>query len=156
MIEDAHGNALSVGRKTRSIPSSIKRALLKRDACCQFPGCTNRLFMEGHHIRHWADGGETSLNNILGLCSRHHRFVHEYGYRIELDETQRARFFDPQGREVHACPGRPRPPDLGWSAIATANTQLAITADTNVCRWDGDPVDYGHIIDGLVRLDALH
>ena len=77
--------------------------------------------------------------------------------RIEaLDETQRARFFDPQGREVHACPGRPRPPDLGWSAIATANTQLAITADTNVCRWDGDPVDYGHIIDGLVRLDALH
>ena len=81
--EDENGVPLSVGRKRRTIAGAIKRALWKRDAACTFPGCTNHVFMEGHHIRHWADGGETTLENLVMLCS-HHRFVHEYGYAIEM------------------------------------------------------------------------
>ncbi|MBK7536148.1 MAG: HNH endonuclease [Myxococcales bacterium] len=58
---------LSVGRKTRTIPAALKRALLLRDRTCRFPGCDHRLFLEGHHLQHWADGGETSLPNLALL-----------------------------------------------------------------------------------------
>ena len=73
---------LSVGRKTRTIPAALKRALLLRDRTCRFPGCDHRLFFEGHHLQHWADGGETNLDNLALLCSLHHSYVHERGYRI--------------------------------------------------------------------------
>ena len=155
MTENANGTVLSVGRKTRSIPAPIKRALLRRDACCQFPGCSNHLYVEGHHIEHWASGGETALHNLLGLCSFHHRFVHEYGYRVELDERQRAHFFDPRGRETLDVPERVEAPNLGWSAIREANTHLGITTTTGACDWDGETVDYGAVIDDLVRVDGL-
>ncbi|MBK7537704.1 MAG: HNH endonuclease [Myxococcales bacterium] len=65
---------LSIGRK-RTIPAALKRALLLRDRTCRFPGCDHRLFLEGHHLRHWADGGETSLPNLALLCSLHHAYV---------------------------------------------------------------------------------
>lgn len=155
VTEDTNGNALSVGRKSRSIPGAIKRALLKRDTCCRFPGCANRLYVEGHHIEHWAQGGETALDNLVGICSFHHRFVHEYGYRVELDEAQRPRFFDRRGREVQDVPDRPRPEGLGWRAIVECNEALAIEASTNECLWDGERPHYGDIIDALVRVDGL-
>jgi hypothetical protein len=153
--EDACGNVLSVGRKTRSIPVSLKRALLRRDRTCRFPGCSNRLFLEGHHIEHWADGGETSLDNLVGLCSHHHRFLHEYGYQVHLDDAGQPVFLDPRGRPVHDVPPRPAPPDLGWPAIDLANHDLGITSRTGECLWDGRPVDYVAAIDELVRLDGL-
>jgi hypothetical protein len=56
VIEDEHGTPLSVGRKRRTIAGALKRALHKRDATCTYPGCTHRIFLEGHHIKHWADG----------------------------------------------------------------------------------------------------
>src|SRR5215475_6214084 len=65
VVEDEHGTPLSVGRKRRTISGALKRALHKRDGVCGYPGCTNRLFLEGHHIQHWADGGETSLQNTF-------------------------------------------------------------------------------------------
>jgi hypothetical protein len=79
VVEDEHGAPLTVGRRRRTIGGALKRALRKRDGMCGFPGCTNRIFLEGHHIQHWADGGETSLRNTTLLCSAHHRYVHEYG-----------------------------------------------------------------------------
>ena len=78
---------LSVGRKTRTIPAALKRALLLRDRTCRFPGCDHRLFLDGHHLQHWADGGETSLPNLALLCSLHHSYVHERGYRITQSPT---------------------------------------------------------------------
>ena len=117
MVEDANGNPLSVGRRTRSIPTSIGRALRKRDKCCRFPGCTNRLFVDGHHIKHWALGGETALSNLVSLCSRHHKFVHEYGYRVEMDADGWPHFFDPQGRPAKDVPARILGDDLGWPYI---------------------------------------
>jgi hypothetical protein len=105
---------LSVGRKTRTIPAALKRALLLRDRTCRFPGCDHRLFLEGHHLQHWADGGETSLPNLALLCSLHHAYVHERGYRITQSATGALAFEDPQGRAVVPLPPRPAPPLLGW------------------------------------------
>jgi hypothetical protein len=153
LCEDETGKTLSVGRKTRSIPASIKRALLKRDTTCRFPGCCNRIFVEGHHIEHWVNGGATSLENLVGMCSHHHRFVHEYHYRVELDENQQPRFFDPRGRLVTDAPPRPNPPRLGMRTLVESRED--ISAETNEPGWDGDPVDYDWVIGDLVRVDGL-
>ena len=82
VLEDPAGDPLNVGRKTRAIPPSTRRALVSRDRCCQFPGCSHDRYVEGHHIVHWARGGETTLDNLVLLCSHHHRAVHEMGYRL--------------------------------------------------------------------------
>jgi hypothetical protein len=72
MVHDAQGgvirNILDIGRKTRAIPTPIRRALDHRDqGCCRFPGC-EVTHCEAHHIEHWADGGETKLGNLALLC----------------------------------------------------------------------------------------
>ena len=59
-LENGAGEPLSVGRKTRSVPPAIRRALQRRDGGCRFPGCSCSRFVDAHHIRHWADGGQTS------------------------------------------------------------------------------------------------
>jgi hypothetical protein len=89
------------------------------------------------------------------LCTHHHRYVHEYGYVIELGPDRRPRFRDPAGRLVAAIPARETSPDLGWPQIRAANEPLAIGADTIACEWDGSPVDYGRVIDELVVVDGL-
>ena len=68
-------------RRTRRISPRLRRALRLRDDGCRFPGCTNRL-TDAHHVVAWIDGGATRLPNLLSLCRRHHRFVHEHGYRV--------------------------------------------------------------------------
>ena len=113
------------------------------------------FYLEGHHIEHWADGGETSLINVSLLCSLHHRYVHEYGYTIELGPDQRPRFRDPHGRLVAAVPASPAAADLGWSRLRAVNEPLAIDAETIACEWDGNPVDYGAIVGHLVVVDGL-
>ena len=117
------------------------------------PGCTNELYLEGHHLKHWLDGGETSVDNGALLCSTHHRYVHEYGFTIILDDTGHPQFFDPKGRQVLHVPRPQKRSDLGWAAIRCGNSGLGITAETNEPKWDGRPVDYGLVIEGLVRAD---
>jgi hypothetical protein len=56
------GRPLSVGRKTRSIPPALRRALHSRDGGCHFPGCGSRRLVDAHHIEHWARGGATDLD----------------------------------------------------------------------------------------------
>ena len=77
VLEDGKGNVLNVGRKTRTVPPSIRRALLLRDQGCRFPGCCEAKYVDAHHIHHWCDGGETCLDNLVLLCRRHHRLLHE-------------------------------------------------------------------------------
>ncbi|MGE3465051.1 MAG: HNH endonuclease [Pseudomonadales bacterium] len=98
IIESPRGDPLNVGRKTRAIPPSTRRALVARDRHCQFPGCSQERYVEGHHIKHWAHGGETRPDNLVLLCSRHHRAVHELGYRIERTLDGELRFISPGGR----------------------------------------------------------
>lgn len=105
---NADDEPLNVGRKTRTIPPAVRRALMKRDQGCRFPGCTHQRFVDAHHIQHWAHGGETKLSNLVMLCSAHHKRVHESGFRIEVDVEAGAaaqrplqpRFFDPNGQEI--------------------------------------------------------
>ena len=104
----ANGPVLSVGRRTRTIPPHIRRALEERDRGCRFPGCASR-FTEAHHVRHWADGGETSLSNLLLLCRRHHRAVHEGRVRVCTDRAGLALFFTRKGRALADVPDAAAP-----------------------------------------------
>ena len=86
LTEDKQGEVLSIGRKSRIVPTAIKRAVLaKHNHGCAFPGCCNSRFMHIHHIEHWSNGGETSVDNLMPLCTRHHPLVHEGRFRIEKD-----------------------------------------------------------------------
>ncbi len=103
-MSERRGKPLRVGRRTRTISPALRRALQRRDRRCRFPGCENRLFVDAHHIRHWARGGETRLDNLVLLCRRHHRLVHEGGYAID----ERLRFYDPYGRPLARAPALAR------------------------------------------------
>ena len=101
MLEDERGKTIDVGRKTRTIPAALRRALDVRDGGCRFPGCSNRIFTDAHHIEHWLDGGETTLDNTVLLCRRHHRVLHEHGFSLER-VGEALVFCDSRGREVPA------------------------------------------------------
>ncbi|MGH2601118.1 MAG: HNH endonuclease signature motif containing protein, partial [Dehalococcoidia bacterium] len=91
------GTVLDVGRKRRTIPPAIRRALTARDRHCQFPGCTAR-HCEAHHLEHWADGGATRLTNLALLCRRHHRAVHEEGFTLTRTPDGAVHVCRPDGR----------------------------------------------------------
>ncbi|HEU5058651.1 MAG TPA: DUF222 domain-containing protein [Kofleriaceae bacterium] len=140
MLEDAEGKTIDVGRKTRTIPAALRRALDARDSGCRFPGCTNRIFTDGHHIQHWLEGGETSLENTVLLCRRHHRYVHEHGFSLER-VGEALVFRDPGGRVLP-----PQGPRCGVAvnlgALAGAWSGAPVTAEVNAPGWDGERVDY--------------
>ena len=138
------GSLLDVGRRTRTIPPALRRALEVRDRGCRFPGCGLR-FTDAHHVRHWADGGETSLANCLLLCRHHHRLVHEDGWRVEWWGDGRPVFFDPRGG-TH-FDGRWRPggsdekrPEARSGFLPTRGHATVAGGDPADGR-DGDPVD---------------
>jgi len=101
--ENEKGEPLNIGRKTRTVPIAIKRALKARDKSCAYPGCHHTRFVDAHHIEHWSNGGETSLDNLMLLCSQHHKLVHEGGFAIEKDYQNHWFFKRPDGRAVPAC-----------------------------------------------------
>jgi hypothetical protein len=103
IVEDEDGEPLNVGRKTRTVPTAIKRALWSRDKGCVFPGCSNKRFVDAHHVQHWSAGGETRLDNLLLLCTRHHRLVHEGGFSIAKDYLDRWYFKRADGQAVPHC-----------------------------------------------------
>jgi len=107
IVEGEDGEPLNVGRKTRTVPTAIKRALWSRDRGCVFPGCSHKRFVDAHHIQHWSAGGETSLGNLLLLCTRHHRLVHEGGFSIAKDYLDHWYFRRPDGKAVPHCGYRP-------------------------------------------------
>ena len=96
---DDRGNVLGGGRRKRTVPPALRRALEVRDRGCRYPGCGLR-FTDAHHIQHWADGGETSLRNLVLLCRRHHRAVHEGGMGVCMGRNQQIVFLTPTGRAI--------------------------------------------------------
>jgi hypothetical protein len=118
---------LSVGRKTRSIPPALRRALRRRDRGCRFPGCENHRFVDAHHIEHWARGGETSLDNLVLLCRIHHRLVHEGGYLVERLPAGKLRFRYPWGEPL---PDAPRPLPGSLDGLFECNGGPAVGADS--------------------------
>ncbi len=140
VIEDEAGQALDVGRKTRSIPPAIRRALRSRDTGCRFPGCSHKFFLDGHHIRHWADGGETKLSNLVLLCRFHHRQVHEGRVQVRMLDDGALRFTGARGQALEDA----LPLSGKADALSRAHAQagLAIDARTAVTRWCGERLDY--------------
>lgn len=87
---------LEVGRRTPVVPAPLRRAVVVRDRTCRFPGCGRpQSWCDAHHVRHWADGGETALGNLLLLCRPHHRMVH-FGFGIKMVQGEPV-FFRPDG-----------------------------------------------------------
>ena len=164
MTHGSDGSVLDVGRKTRTVPPALRRALDHRDGGCRFPGCGLR-FCDAHHIRHWADGGETRLDNLVLLCRRHHRAVHEEGFGVEIvadtkggggagpgpgaGATRRSvRFHWPDGRPFPEVPPAPRLPHDPVRALEAENSRLGIRVDseTTTPHWNGERFDLGWAI----------
>lgn len=132
-----NGSVLDVGRRTRTIPPALRRALEVRDRGCRFPGCGLRL-CDAHHVRHWADGGETSLTNTLLLCAYHHTLVHEGGWRVLWDREGRPVFVDPRGgTHYDARPHAPELPERPVRALVAEHRARGIRPDwrTAGARW---------------------
>lgn len=119
VIEDQGGNALGLGRLSREPSASMMRQLRYRDGECRFPGCGARRFTQAHHIVWWERGGRTDLENLLLVCTFHHKLVHEFGWVVRREEDGRVRWFRPDGRRHRAGPAPPRETVERRPALAT-------------------------------------
>jgi hypothetical protein len=139
---DGPDGTISVGRKIRAIPPSIRRALRNRDRGCRFPGCTNHRWVDGHHIHHWADGGETRLDNLVQLCRRHHRLLHEGGFSVEAQDDGDLLFRRPDGAEMPIVP-----PPVGRSPNRRPERTVP-AMPLPLCR--GERMDYDIAVSGML------
>jgi Domain of unknown function (DUF222)/HNH endonuclease len=150
MRHDEEGRVVEIGALTRTIPPALRRALQHRDRGCRFPGCAVR-FGQGHHLRHWAHGGPTTLSNLSLLCRRHHRAVHEEGFRVARGPDGELRFTRPDGRPLPevplpaAVPGDP----VGALRARHDSDGLRLTPRTACPGWLGERLDVGWAIDVL-------
>jgi hypothetical protein len=145
------GETLSIGRRARTIPPAIRRALMLRDRGCAFPGCTHTRFLHGHHIRHWLHGGETSVENLALLCAVHHRLVHEGGWTIAHNADGRLVFSSPAGRGLPLKPPRQRVVNiLTWLGDWADAHGVKLGPGTNMPMWDGHAPDYGLAVEALL------
>ena len=103
MTEDERGTPLTVSRKQRTVSTPIRRAIWARDRHCTFPGCHRTRLVEAHHVHHWVEGGETSVDNLTLLCWFHHRLLHEGGFGIRRDYRGERYFVRPDGRTIPRC-----------------------------------------------------
>jgi hypothetical protein len=127
------------GRNTRAISAALSIALRERDGGCRFPGCTNRRFTDAHHIIPWALGGRTDLDNLVLLCRRHHRLIHEGGHSLTGDANEGLVFRNPHGEVLHEAP---MPPPGSPTAVIERNRAAgsAIGPDT-LLKGTGERMD---------------
>jgi hypothetical protein len=148
-ILERDGAPLSVARRTRTIPPALRRALRSRDRGCRFPGCDNQRFLHAHHIQHWARGGPTAIENLVQLCSFHHRLVHEGGFHVERIGRRGIRFRRPDGRVIADAPLHT---GLREPALEIQNRARNICPDAYTIRplSEGDRLDYGLATEALL------
>ena len=145
VVDGANGEPLSVGRRTRSIPPSVRRALASRDRGCRFPGCPATKRLHGHHVKHWAEGGETSLDNLVLLCPTHHRLVHEGGFDVQRLDDGAFRFTNTHGLAIKP-PKRHATSSPDTIIVQNASLGLAIDCETATAHWHGERIDYDHAL----------
>jgi hypothetical protein len=142
---------LSLGRKRRTVSPALRRALDARDRGCRFPGCVRTRFVDAHHVRHWSRGGETNLENLVLLCRRHHRLVHERGYALGAAGDGSAEFRNRYGIAIPNVPSRSPPSSSATLRDLHRRQGVAIDADT--CRNGmGDRIDLGLAVDAIVSI----
>ncbi len=152
LIENEQGEPLNIGRKTRTVPPALRRALRSRDQGCRFPGCTHTRFVDGHHVQHWAQGGETKLSNLVSLCRFHHRQVHEGRIVVQVLDDGAIRFIRPDGQSFESiAPGALRQVDWMQLVAAHQSRQIHVSPRTAVTRWQGERLDYALAVDGLMQ-----
>jgi len=145
------GGVLDAGRRTRTVPTALRRALQDRDRNqCQFPGCESR-HCDAHHVVHWADGGETRLSNLILACRFHHRALHEEGFRVIATDDGRFQFLRPDGVPLPAVPAAAR-----WEGASLAPTDarleaagISIGPHTATPEWYGEPLELAAALDVL-------
>jgi 5-methylcytosine-specific restriction endonuclease McrA len=150
MRHDDAGRLLEIGARTRTIPPALRRALHSRDRGCRFPGCgvSNG---QGHHLRHWAHGGPTTLSNLAMLCRRHHRAVHEEGYQVARGPDGTLRFQRPDGRPLPEVPPPAAVPGDPVEALRACHDSIGLHVDarTACAGWLGERLDLTWAIDVL-------
>ena len=147
------GGVLDVGRRTRTIPTALRRALEGRDRNqCQFPGCSSR-HCDAHHVVHWADGGPTQLANLVLLCRFCHRAVHEEGFQVVADSAGRFQFLRPDGAPLPAVPAAPHWQGAG-APLAPTVARLAASGIT-IGPHTATPEWYGESLNVAAALDVL-
>jgi hypothetical protein len=146
------GKPLTSSRRKRRVSAALRRLLRDRDPRCRFPGCEHTRYLHAHHITHWIKDGPTTLDNLIHLCSHHHRLVHEGGYTVRHAEDGQLRFARPNGLPI---PQHPILPAARGPGIKRQNAVrgIAIDADTCMPLSAGDPIDYGLTIEGLLYRD---
>jgi hypothetical protein len=107
VLEDGAGQPVHLGRISREPSAAMLRQLRHRDHECTFPGCGARRFVQAHHIVWWEQGGRTDLDNLLLVCSFHHKLVHEYRWAVQREQDGTVRWFHPDGTRYHVGPGPP-------------------------------------------------
>jgi len=150
MRHDDAGRVVEIGARTRTIPPALRRALHHRDRGCRFPGCgvSNG---QGHHLRHWAHGGPTTLSNLALLCRRHHRAVHEEGYQVARGPDGTLQFRRPDGRPLPEVPPPAAVPGDPIEALRACHESngLRLNGRTACPGWLGERLDLTWAIDVL-------
>ena len=147
------GGVLDVGRRTRTVPTALRRALEGRDRNqCQFPGCSSR-HCDAHHVVHWADGGATQLANLVLCCRFHHRAVHEEGFQVVADAAGRFQFLRPDGAPLPAVP--PAPQWQGAGAPLAPTVARLEAAGITIGPHTATPEWYGESLNVAAALDVL-
>ena len=146
------GEVLDVGRRTRTISPALRRALAARDGHCRFPGCQARR-ADAHHVEHWAHGGATALDNLVLLCRRHHRAVHEGGFRVALGAAGEVRFVRPDGRPLEEAPPLPEVtgPPLASVVARLERAGVQPGPQTGMPAWRGERLDVDWAVSVLWR-----
>jgi len=157
VLENDKGQVLNIGRRARIIPASIKRALDLRDTSCRVPGCCNTRYLDAHHIQHWADGGETSLENLVNMCRHHHRQLHQGLFNIHVEkanayEEAHMMFSTPDGKQLKASFF----PQFSEQTVATAEKALrdaapSVNSTTAVTQWAGENCEYPVAVEVLLQ-----
>jgi hypothetical protein len=156
VLEDENGQVLNIGRRSRTVPAHIRRALSIRDKTCCVPGCSQSRYIDAHHIVHWADGGETSLENMVSLCRSCHRQLHRGIFSIRVQPApsphgQPQLVFElPGGERLTACFPQFPPEAVASAPLALAQIAPEVDASTCVSQWRGERCDYGMAVDGLL------
>ncbi len=157
VLEDEQGRVLNIGRRSRTVPATLSRALAIRDNTCRFPGCFESRYVDAHHIKHWADGGETSLDNLVTLCRYHHRQLHQGSFSIRVEKAsgaQRLIFTMPSGRKIETSVF-PQFSAVSAETSADILQRMAPAVDASTCvpRWQGEDCDYQMAVEALLHPD---
>ncbi len=156
-LDHADGSTTKLGRSRRLVSGSLRRRLFQRDRrSCQFPGCRATRYLHAHHLQPWHAGGTTDLDNLLVLCSLHHRFVHERGWRLESDQRGRWRAISPSGVVYE-----PDPMAVADKRARAAGVQSASFRDIppidlpGSFQGSGERMDLRYVIDVLMHNEEI-